>query len=101
MIDPVSYFFYDKYNPRFLLRPYLGAGVVARLDNQSNFLITASAGMQLVWRADKRNQIYLDGRYSVTPPRFVSTLQNQRIGSVGLLTLMLGYSHTFTRVTLR
>ena len=101
MIDPVSYFFYDKYNPRFLLRPYLGAGVVARLDNQSNFLVTASAGMQLVWRADKRNQIYLDGRYSVTPPRFVSTLQNQRIGSVGLLTLMLGYSHTFTRVTLR
>ena len=101
MIDPVTYFSYDNASPRFLVRPYLGAGVVARLDDQSNFLVTPAAGLQLVWRADKRNQIYIDGRYSVTPPRFVSSSQHQRIGSVGLATLMFGYSHTFSRVTLR
>lgn len=101
LIDPVAYLNPSTANPIFSIKPYLGVGVVARLDNQSNFLVAPAAGMQLVWRADSRNQLYLDGRYVVTPPRFVNTTVNQRMGSVGLFTLLLGYSHTFSRISLR
>ncbi len=101
MIDPVAYFSTDNPFPRFSVRPYLGAGVVARLDNQSDFLVASAAGMQLVWRHDTRNQLSVDARYLVTPPRFVNTDISQRIGSVGIATLLLGYSHTFSPVSFR
>lgn len=101
MIDPVAYFNSTTSNPKFSARPYLGAGVVTRLDNQSHFLITPVAGMQLAWRADRRNQIYFDARYLVTPPRFVQSSLNQRIGSVGIITLLAGYSYTFSPVSFR
>ena len=100
MIDPVAYFSRDNFNPMFSVVPYLGAGVVARLDSQSDFLVAPTLGMQLLWRADKRNHLYLDGHYVVTPPRFVKSEVVQPVGSVGLFTLMVGYAHIFSRITL-
>ena len=101
MIDPVAYFITDNPHPQFSARPYLGVGIVSRLDDQADFLVAPAAGMQLVWRADPRNQIYLDARYVVTPPRFVQSEINQRVGSVGIVTLLLGYSHTFSPISFR
>lgn len=101
MIDPIAYFNTGNPHPKMSVCPYLGAGVVSRLDSQSKFLISPVAGLQLVWRADRRNQVYLDARYLVTPPRFVQSTLNQRIGTVGLATLLVGYTHSFSPVSFR
>lgn len=101
MIDPVAYFSTENPHPQFSVCPYLSAGVVARLDDQANFLACPAGGAQLVWRFDRRNQVYLDARYVVTPLRFVQSSVSERIGKVGLATLLVGYSHTFSKVSFR
>ena len=101
MVDPVALFNID--NPHTLLtaRPYLGVGVVSRLDNQTGFLISPAAGMQLVLRPDKKNQLYLEARYLLVPPRFINIGTGQNTLSVGLATLVAGYSYTFSDVSFK
>lgn len=101
MIDPMALILPEKPYCRFTALPYLSAGVVTRLDDQSNFLFSPAAGLQLVYRADKRNQIYADVHYSITPPRFARTDNAQSIYSVGLGTIVLGYAYTFSRLSYR
>ena len=101
MVDPVSLFYIDNPHTLFTARPYLGVGVVSRLDNQTGFLISPAAGMQLVVRPDKRNQLYLEARYMLTPPRFINSSIDQHTLSVGLASLVAGYSYTFSDVSFK
>lgn len=79
------------------LKPYLGACLVSRLDNQSKFLLGATLGSMLVYRHDEKNEVFIDARYLLTPPRFAHVEQKQDIFSVGMLTMTIGYSYVFTR----
>ena len=101
MVDPMALILPEKPYCRFTALPYLSAGVVTRLDDQANFLFSPSLGLQIVYRADKRNHIFADLHYSITPPRFVHTDIAQSIYSVGLATVLLGYAYTFSRQSYR
>ena len=101
MMDPMALLMPAKPYCRFTAMPYLSAGIVTRLDDQSNFLFSPAVGMQLVYRADKRNSIYLDARYCVTPPRFARIDTQQSIYTVGMATAVIGYAYTFSRQSFR
>ena len=101
MMDPMALLMPAKPYRSFTAMPYLSAGIVTRLDDQSNFLFSPAVGMQLVYRADKRNSIYLDARYCVTPPRFARIDTQQSIYTVGMATAVIGYAYTFSRQSFR
>jgi len=101
LLDLASLLGMDLPVPRFSVQPYVGAGLVTRLDDQSHFLIAASGGGQILYRPLPRNTIYLDARYVVTPPRFAHVAPDQSSFSVGLFTLSVGYSYTFTKSSFR
>jgi len=81
----------------FDLKPYVGASLVARLDDQSHFLFGGDFGAMLVYRYDPKNEIFLEARYVLTPPRFAYVTEKQNTFSVGMATLTVGYVHVFTR----
>lgn len=97
MIDPMALILQDNPYCRFTALPFVSAGIITRLDDQSNFMFSPAAGLQLVYRADNRNQIFADFHYSITPPRFVRTDDAQSIYSVGMATVLIGYAYTFSR----
>lgn len=101
LLDLASLLGRDLPVPRFSAQPYVGAGVVTRLDDQSHFLIAVAGGGQLLYRPMPCNTIYLDARYVVTPPRFAHVAADQSTFSVGVFTMTLGYSYTFTRSSFR
>lgn len=101
MLDPMALILPENSYCRFTALPYMSAGIVTRLDDQANFLFSPSLGLQIVYRADKRNHIFADLHYSITPPRFVRTDIAQSIYSVGLATVLLGYAYTFSRQSYR
>ena len=80
---------------------FQGNGSLRRSFYGADRLCCPAGGAQLVWRFDRRNQVYLDARYVVTPLRFVQSSVSERIGKVGLATLLVGYSHTFSKVSFR
>lgn len=97
ILDLVGLFAPGAGQTLFDVKPYAGASMVARLDNQSNFLFSTDFGLLLFLRPDPKNGFFLDARYILTPPRFAHVTLRQNTFSVGLATLMLGYSYTFTR----
>ncbi len=101
MLDLASLLGYDLPVPRFSVQPYVGAGVVTRLDDQSHFLIAIAGGGQILFRPSVRNTVFLDARYVVTPPRFVKVATPQTPFSVGVATLSIGYSYTFAKSSFR
>lgn len=101
ILDVITLFAPNGYSLPFALRPYVSTGVVARLDDQSNFLVSATAGMMAVYKFSKNNELFLDARYLMTPPRFAHVSQPQSSFSVGLFTLAIGYSYMFTKSSFR
>lgn len=101
VLDVIPLFSPNGFSLPFALRPYVSTGVVARLDDQSNFLISATAGMMAVYKFSKSNELYLDARYLMTPPRFAHVSQPQSTFSVGMATLSIGYSYMFTKSSYR
>lgn len=83
----------EKVNPLFDVQPYVSAGIVTRLDDQSHFLFSPAGGIRLMVQPDQRNEIFIDGRYLVTPPRFAHVETAQSTLSVGMATLMVGYGY--------
>lgn len=83
----------------FDIRPYASTSIVARLDDQSNFLFCTAFGMTFSYRPDKRNEIFLDARYLVTPPRFVRIGKHQNTLDVGLATITIGYCYSFSHIS--
>lgn len=81
----------------FDFKPYAGAGILTRLDDQSHFLFGMAAGAIVSFRPDPKNEVFIYGRYVLTPPRFVHVKEDQTTFSVGVATLMLGYSYIFSR----
>ena len=93
----------DRENPYkpFTARPYVSAGIVTRLDEASKFLFSPAGGIQLSWRPDHHNEVYLESRYVVTPPRFAHVPTAQAKLSVGIMTVMVGYSYIFSKSSFR
>ena len=54
---------------RFGLLPYAGAGAITRFDDKL-LVMEADAGIMARWYISRSLDIYLDGRYSIVPPRF-------------------------------
>lgn len=101
MLDVVALFNPNHVNSAFTLRPYVSAGIVTRLDDQSHFLFSPAGGLQFSYHPDKRNEIFLDMRYLITPPRFAHVEASQGTLSVGLATLTVGYGYTFSRMSFK
>ena len=96
LFDFMGLFVPNPKNTLFDVKPYAGACIVARLDNQSNFLFSTDLGLLLLCRPLPKNEFFIDARYILTPPRFAHVPIRQNKFSVGLATLMVGYSYTFT-----
>ncbi len=87
----------EQTNSFFTSRPYVSAGIVTRLDDASHFLFSPSGGIQFVLRFVKNHEVYADIRYVVTPPRFANIEVPQGTFSVGIASLLFGYSYTFSK----
>ena len=81
----------------FNVKPYFGAGLVTRMDDNTHFLFSAVAGGLLTYRFGSNNEIFIDGRYMLTPPRFARVRRKQNMFSVGLVSLTIGYSLFITQ----
>lgn len=101
MLDLMGFINPDRSHSFFDVRPYVSAGIVTRLDDQSHFLFSPAGGLQMVFAPDVRNEIYLDARYLVTPPRFAKVEMAQGSLSVGMYTLTVGYGYKFGRLSFR
>lgn len=101
MLDLMGFINPDRNHTFFNVRPYVSAGIVTRLDDQSHFLFSPAGGLQMVFAPDVRNEIYLDARYLVTPPRFARVEKPQSSLSVGMYTLTVGYGYKFGRLSFR
>lgn len=101
MVDAAGLLYRRNLNPTFTARPFLSASIVNRLDDQSHFLFSPAAGLQLSVRPRKNHEIFLEGRYIVTPPRFAHVAQSQGTLSVGLATITLGYGYIFSKNSFR
>lgn len=101
MLDAVALFNPNLVYSPVTIRPYLSAGIVTRLDDQSHFLFSPAGGLQFSYHPDKRNEIFLDMRYLITPPRFAHVEASQGTLSVGLATLTVGYGYTFSRMSFK
>jgi hypothetical protein len=97
MLDVAGLLNPDKPHSLLTARPYMSAGILSRFDDQSHFLFSPAAGFQFVVRPNTNNEIYLDARYSVTPPRFAHVDHPQSTISVGMAAVTLGYSYTFRK----
>ena len=100
MLDVCGWLMPDRRNPFFDVLPYLGASLVARLDDQRHFLLSAAGGMVFDFNINPRNSIYLDVRYLIPPSRFARVEESQTSYSVGLATVMVGYSYMFSHKSL-
>lgn len=101
MLDMAGWLFPDKPLTPFTARPYLSACVLSRLDDQRHFLFAPAGGIQFALCPDSRNEIYVDMRYLVSPPRFARVSESQSTLSVGLATFMLGYCYNFSKRSFR
>ena len=101
MVDLASLFGYDLPVPHFSVQPYVGAGIVTRLDDQSHFLVAIAGGGQILYRPSPRNTVFLDARYLIPPPRFAHVETPQSTFSVGIATLTIGYSYTFSKCSFK
>lgn len=95
MLDISGILYPERAYTRFTARPYISTGVVSRLDDQTNFLISSDAGLQFVFRPDNRDEIFLEARYILTPPRFAHVEIEQSTFSVGMAMIVAGYSYSF------
>lgn len=91
----------DEEQPFFTVKPYAGISFLARLDDQSNFLLGTALGLLFSWRAYENNELYIDARYLLTPSRFAHVPEKQYRFSVGLATVSLGYSYYFSNSSFR
>ena len=101
MLDMVGLFRPDRPLSRFTGRPYLSASVLSRLDDQRHFLFAPAVGTVFAFSPNSRNEYYLDLRYLVSPPRFAQVDESQSKLSVGLATVMVGYSYNFAKRSFR
>jgi len=97
MLDLATLVNRDFYRSSVTIRPFVGAGLVARLDDQSNFLFAVDGGAQLVYRPSHRNEIFVEAGYGVLPPRFAHVEYSQSAISVGIASFSIGYCYTFTK----
>lgn len=97
MLDVTGWLMGERGRTMIDMKPYLGASLVSRLDNQAKFLLGSTFGAMLVYRHDEKNELFLDARYLLTPPRFAHVTQKQETFSVGMATMTVGYSYVFTR----
>lgn len=79
------------------LKPYFGASLVARMDDNAHFLFSAVAGGLLSYRFDTNNEVFIEGSYMLTPPRFARVGIKQDMFSVGLISVTVGYSLSITQ----
>lgn len=101
VLDILSLWNKNYSNRRFAIRPCFGAGFVTRLDDQSHFLVSASGSLQVVYKPSHYNEVFLEGRYVLVPPRFARVQESQSTFSVGMMTLSVGYSYTFSKGIIR
>lgn len=97
ILDVMGWLLNREGRTMFDFKPYVGASLVARLDDQSHFLFGGDFGAMLVYRYDPKYEIFLEARYVMTPPRFAYVTEKQNTFSVGMATLTVGYVHVFTR----
>ena len=101
MLDVMGLLYPDKIYTTFNVRPYVSAGIVSRLDDQSHYLFSPAGGVQWCYSFNQRNELFLDTRYLITPPRFAHVGSSQGTLSVGIATITLGYNYKFGRISFR
>lgn len=79
------------------IKPYAGVSLLARLDDKSNFLVGTALGSMVTFRPIRKNEIYMDFRYLMTPRRFPHVPEEQSTLSSGIATVTLGYTYYFTK----
>lgn len=83
--------------PLLDMKAYSGVSFLARLDDQSHFILGTAMGLILLIRPSDSHEFYIDGRYLLIPPRFARVRESQGPMSVGMGTISVGYSYFFTR----
>jgi len=101
MLNTTGLLMPERGHTAFNVLPYLGDCFLSRLDSPGKFLFAINAGAVFSYRPDKRNEIFLDAHYQLCPSRFVTTSQPQGSYSVGVASLMLGYSYIFSMSSFR
>lgn len=77
--------------PRFSIYGYGGAGSMMRFDTENSFQFALVGGFYNRLIVGYHSDIFVDIKYSLTPPRFAHVSYNQSAYTVGILTLTAGY----------
>ncbi|MBQ9417372.1 MAG: hypothetical protein IJU19_02195 [Bacteroidales bacterium] len=86
---------------RLNFMPYMGAGPIWRYQSPA-YTVAADAGLLTRYYIDPAGDLYLDLKYTMTPPRVAGdTGPSGSIYGVGYPSLTLGYLYNFSRTSTR